>query len=160
MIDNADLLITLGVGFSKMNRVPEHIRILQIDYDPLRLGKGKDTLPVYGDVGEVILELLSKLPTSSHTHAQEKVSAVKKPWEEVRRKEAEDLSVPIRPPFIMDVLSRVIPPDAIMSIDVGENGWWFGRNFRTRGQKFVMSGYLATMGFGFPGAIAGTIAYP
>ena len=160
MVEQADLLITLGVGFSKMTRVPEHIRILQIDYDPLRLGKGKDTLPVYGDVGEVISELLSKLPQSSHTHAQEKVNAVKKPWEEVRRKEAEDLSVPIRPPYIMDVLSRVIPPDAIISIDVGENGWWFGRNFRTRGQKFVMSGYLATMGFGFPGAIAGKIAYP
>ncbi|HPP78954.1 thiamine pyrophosphate-dependent enzyme [Methanospirillum sp.] len=160
MVEEADLLITLGVGFSKMTRVPEHLRILQIDYDPLRLGKGKDTLPVYGDVGEVLTELLSRLHPSPHAHAIERVTAVKKPWIELRRKEAEDLSIPIRPPVIMDVLSRVIPPDAIISIDVGENGWWFGRNFRMNGQKFVMSGYLATMGFGFPGAIAGKIAYP
>jgi pyruvate oxidase len=27
-------------------------------------------------------------------------------------------------------------------------------------QKMVMSGYLATMGFGFPGALAAAIAYP
>ena len=57
----------------------------------------------------------------------------------------------------MEVLSRVIPSDAIISIDVGENGWWFGRNFRMNGQKFIMSGYLATMGFGFQ-AIAAKIA--
>ncbi|MDD1719598.1 MAG: thiamine pyrophosphate-dependent enzyme, partial [Methanoregulaceae archaeon] len=68
--------------------------------------------------------------------------------------------VPIRPPYIMKVLSETIPEDAVISIDVGENGWWFGRNFRMKRQRFVMSGYLATMGFGFPGAIAAKIAYP
>jgi pyruvate oxidase len=60
----------------------------------------------------------------------------------------------------MKVLSEIIPEDAVISLDVGENGWWFGRNFRMKRQRFVMSGYLATMGFGFPGAIAAKIAYP
>jgi pyruvate oxidase len=60
----------------------------------------------------------------------------------------------------MKVLSEVIPKDGIVSIDVGENGWWFGRNFRTKGQSMVMSGYLATMGFALPGAIAAKIAFP
>ncbi|MFH0966999.1 MAG: thiamine pyrophosphate-dependent enzyme, partial [Methanobacteriota archaeon] len=31
---------------------------------------------------------------------------------------------------------------------------------RMKKQKFVMSGYLATMGFGLPGAIAAKLAYP
>ena len=178
MVEEADLLITLGVGFSKMTRVPENIRILQVDYDPIRLGRGRDNLPVYGDVGEVLSGLLSKLPERSEfsgtsdspgsfsttrpdkSLAKEWVRAVKDPWDEIRKEEAADTSLPIRPPYIMEVLSRVIPSDAIISIDVGENGWWFGRNFRMNGQKFIMSGYLATMGFGFPGAIAAKIASP
>jgi pyruvate oxidase len=160
MVEQADLLITLGVGFSKMTRVPEHTRIIQVDYDPIRLGRGKDTLPVYGDVGEVLREILQGIPSSSHSSARNRAEQVKRPWEEIRKTEADDRSTPIRPPYIMEILSKIIPSDAIISVDVGENGWWFGRNFRMKGQKFVMSGYLATMGFGFPGAIAGKIAYP
>ncbi|GAI15577.1 unnamed protein product, partial [marine sediment metagenome] len=44
---------------------------------------------------------------------------------------------------------------------VGENGWWFGRNFLMKHtQKMVMSGYLASMGTGLPGALAAQLAYP
>jgi pyruvate oxidase len=60
----------------------------------------------------------------------------------------------------MKVLSETIPEDAVISIDVGENGWWFGRNFIMKKQRFVMSGYLGAMGFGLPGAIAAKLAYP
>ena len=160
LVEKTDLLITLGVGFSKQTRIPENIRILQIDREPLRLGKGKDSIPVYGDVGQVIAEILSKISPSSHSSAKERTSLVKNPWNEIRRVEANDTSFPLRPPYIMEVLSKEIPSDAVISVDVGENGWWFGRNFRMNGQRFIMSGYLATMGFGFPGAIAGKIAYP
>jgi len=160
LVEKTDLLITLVVGFSKQTRIPENIRILQIDREPLRLGKGKDSIPVYGDVGQVIIEILSKISPSSHSSAKERTSLVKNPWNEIRRAEANDTSLPLRPPYIMEVLSNVIPSDAVISVDVGENGWWFGRNFKMNGQRFIMSGYLATMGFGFPGAIAGKIAYP
>jgi pyruvate oxidase len=82
------------------------------------------------------------------------------PWDSQRNEEADGQAKPLRPAYIMKVLSEVIPDDALISIDVGENGWWFGRNFRMKKQRFVMSGYLATMGFGFPGAIAAKIAMP
>jgi pyruvate oxidase len=60
----------------------------------------------------------------------------------------------------MKVLSETLPEDAVISLDVGENQWWFGRNFRMKRQRFAMSGYLGTMGFGLPGAIAAKLAYP
>jgi thiamine pyrophosphate-dependent acetolactate synthase large subunit-like protein len=61
----------------------------------------------------------------------------------------------------MKVLTEKLAPDAVISLDVGENCWWFGRNFRMkRTQKMVMSGNLATMGFGLPGALAAALAYP
>ena len=85
---------------------------------------------------------------------------MKREWTEQLEREADPAAVPIRPPFIMKVLSEVIPTDAVITLDVGENQWWFGRNFRMKRQKFAMSGYLATMGFGFPAAIVAKLAYP
>ena len=68
---------------------------------------------------------------------------------------------PIRPPYIIKVLNEKIADDAVISLDVGENCWWFGRNFMMKKtQKMVMSGILATMGFGLPGAMAAALAYP
>lgn len=56
--------------------------------------------------------------------------------------------------------SDVIPDDVIISINIGESQWWFGRNFRIQHQRFTISGYLATKGFGLLSAIAAKIAYP
>ena len=61
----------------------------------------------------------------------------------------------------MKVLTDKVADDAIISLDVGENCWWFGRNFQMKkSQKMVMSGLLASMGFGLPGAMAAALAYP
>lgn len=160
MVEEADLLVTLGVGFSKMTRIPEKMPILQIDRDPIKLGRGPRSLPVYGDVGEVLSRLIPMIRQRGRATAQKKVKSVVDPWNAQREEEADKKAKPLRPPYIMKVLSEVIPEDALIAIDVGENGWWFGRNFRMKKQRFVMSGYLATMGFGLTGAIAAKIAYP
>ena len=92
--------------------------------------------------------------------ALQRIAALKGKIRERLDAEADPRAVPVRPPYIMKVLSEIVPEDAIISIDVGENGWWFGRNFRMKRQRFVMSGYLATMGFSLPGAIAAKLAHP
>lgn len=143
-----------------MTRVPEGVPLLQVDRDPLKLGKGNRSLPVFGDVGEVLTRLLPGLRQRGRPTAVRRVKAVVEPWQAQLRREADAQAVPLRPPFIMDTLSEVIPEDAVISVDVGENGWWFGRNFRMKRQRFIMSGYLATMGFALPGAIAAKIASP
>ncbi|MFH0968540.1 MAG: thiamine pyrophosphate-binding protein, partial [Methanobacteriota archaeon] len=140
LVEQSDLLVTLGVGFSKMTRIPEGIPMLQVDRDPLKLGRGNRSLPVYGDVGEVLTRLIPNIRQRGKSTAPRKVKAVIEPWNAQRESEADPNATPIRPPYIMKVLSDIIPEDALISIDVGENGWWFGRNFRMKKQKFVMSG--------------------
>ena len=54
---------------------------------------------------------------------------------------------------IFEVLTKLCPEDAIISCDVGNNTYSFGRYFETSGQRVLMSGYLGSIGFGFPGAI-------
>jgi thiamine pyrophosphate-dependent acetolactate synthase large subunit-like protein len=51
------------------------------------------------------------------------------------------------------VLSALCPDDAIIAVDVGNNTYSFGRYFETKGQRVLMSGYLGSIGFGFPAAM-------
>lgn len=160
LAESADLLIILGAGFSKMTSIPLDIPMVQVDIDPLKLGKGQDCLPIWGNCSHVLPELLPLLADRDDESVQRQLLAMKRDWYEQLRLEADENAVPVRPPYIMKILSEVIPADGIISIDVGENGWWFGRNFQTKGQNMIMSGYLATMGFALPGAIAAKIACP
>ena len=161
MAEEADLLITLGVGFSKFTNVPKGVPLIQVDMDPLRLGRGRpESSLLWGDCAGVIPKLRSLLEEGSDEQRVSEIRSAKTEWKEKRKAEADASKRPLRPPYIMDILSDLIPEDAVISIDVGENGWWFGRNFRMKRQRFVMSGYFASMGFGLPGALAAKLAYP
>ena len=60
-------------------------------------------------------------------------------------------------------MNRVIPENAIICVDVGNNTYSFGRYFEASGKQAVlMSGYLGSIGFGYPaglGAWAATQAH-
>jgi pyruvate oxidase (EC 1.2.3.3) len=156
----SDLLITLGVGFSRFTDVPPDKPLVQIDIDSMKLGRNEQTLSLWGNCRLILPRLLDHLQQRETGAIKEKITAMKRDWDAIREKEADAEAIPLCPPFIMKVLSEVVPEDAVISVDVGENQWWFGRNFRMRRQRFAMSGYLGTMGFGLPGAIAGKLAYP
>lgn len=160
LVNNSDLLIALGVGFSKNTNVPKDKPMIQVDIDPLKLGKNPFKVALWGNCNLVLPKLLEKLQPRNDSSVLKELKVMKKKWFEQLEREADSKSSPLRPPYIMKVLSETIPDDAIISIDVGDNGWWFGRNFIIKKQRFVMSGYLATMGFGLPGAIASKLAYP
>ncbi|HZK30392.1 MAG TPA: thiamine pyrophosphate-dependent enzyme [Methanoregula sp.] len=160
LVNEADLVITLGVGFSKYTNVPTEKSFVQVDIDPLKLGKNAHTIALWGNCSLLLPKLYPLLNEREDRGIKDRLAAMKKQWDQQRDAEADSSAAPLRPPFIMKVLSEVIPADAVISLDVGENQWWFGRNFRMKQQRFAMSGYLATMGFGLPGAIAAKIAYP
>jgi pyruvate oxidase len=157
---DSDLLIVLGVGFSKFTNVPLDKKMVQLDINPLKLGKGNETICLWGDCNQTIPKLAAAVKARNIEHVLKEISGMKREWEDKLEEEADPEAVPIRPPFIMKVLSEAIPEDAVITLDVGENQWWFGRNFRMKRQRFAMSGYLGTMGFGFPAALAAKLAYP
>jgi thiamine pyrophosphate-dependent acetolactate synthase large subunit-like protein len=54
---------------------------------------------------------------------------------------------------VFDALSRRTHDDAVIAVDVGNNTYSFGRYFECRRQTILMSGYLGSIGFGFPAAM-------
>src|SRR3954454_19975831 len=57
-------------------------------------------------------------------------------------------------------LSEHLPADAVVAVDVGNHAYSFGRYFESAGQPVLMSGYLGSIGFGYPAAMGAWAAAP
>jgi thiamine pyrophosphate-dependent acetolactate synthase large subunit-like protein len=54
---------------------------------------------------------------------------------------------------VFDALNRHVPADAVITVDVGNHAYSFGRYFEVDRQRILMSGYLGSIGFGLPAAM-------
>jgi pyruvate oxidase len=160
VIGESDLLITLGVGFSKQTHVPTNKPLIQVEIDPLKIGKIPFKVALWGNCSLVLPKLVAAVQEGRDDAIVHDLAKMKNDWAAQLQREADATMTPIRPPYIMKILSEVLPEDAVIALDIGECAWWFGRNFLMRHHRFVMSGYLGTMGFGLPAAIAAKLAYP
>lgn len=161
LMTKADLLIAIGTSFSDLSQIPKK-RTVQIDINPLMIARRYPVeVGLLGNSAILIPKLTEKVTQKDNKTYLEEIGKLKKAWLKQLEKEADPNAKPIRAPYIMKVLSEKVAADAIISLDVGENCWWFGRNFlMKKTQKMIMSGTLATMGFGLPGALAAALVYP
>jgi len=138
LVRKADLLIVIGSSFSELTQIPEK-KTVQIDINMKMIAKNYPVeVGLLGNSAVLIPKLTEKVKEKQNTAYLNEISRLKQEW-----------------------TKQLQAGDAVISLDVGENCWWFGRNFQMKKtQKMVMSGYLATMGFGLPGALAAALAYP
>jgi len=61
---------------------------------------------------------------------------------------------------VFEAMSELVPEDAVIAVDVGNNTYSFGRYFECAQQSVLMSGYLGSIGFGFPAAMGAWAAAP
>lgn len=161
LVHDSDLLIVIGSSFSDLTNLPKK-KIVQIDMDPMIIGK---TYPVevglLGNSAIIISKLLDSLEENKKEEYLAEIKKLKEGWFQLLDKEIDSEKTPVRPPYIIRALNDRIADDAIITLDVGENAWWAGRNFILKDtQKMLLSGYLGSMGFGLPAAIAAQLVYP
>ena len=161
LMGKADLLIAVGSSFSDLTHIPQK-KTVQIDINPLMIARRYPVeVGLLGNSAVLIPKLTERVHEKKNSDYLAEIARLKQGWLNQLEEEANPNMKPIRPPYIIKVLNDKLADDAVISLDVGENCWWFGRNFRMRkSQKMVMSGTLATMGFGLPGALAAALAYP
>ncbi len=161
LMEKADLLIAIGTSFSDLSSIPKK-RTVQIDINPLMIARRYPVeVSLLGNSAVLIPKLTKKVQRKQATQYLNEIAQLKKTWLDQIEKEADSTKKPIRPQYLIKILNQKIADDAVISLDVGENCWWFGRNFQMKKtQKMIMSGTLATMGFGLPGALAAALAYP
>lgn len=154
-MNESDLLLVLGASFSNHTGITSKKPTIQVDYDPVALAKfhSVDCL-VYGEIGRTVQILLDELQAHASADLTAEVAERWAIWrrEKARRRE-EQGSRGLSSAEIFEVLSQVVPEDAILPVDVGNNTYSFGRYFECRQQSILMSGYLGSIGFAFPAAL-------
>src|SRR3989337_2962489 len=161
LVRKADLLVVIGSSFSDLTQLPQKTTV-QIDINMKMIAK-KYTVEVglLGNSAVLIPRLTEKVKEKQNKEYLAEIAQLKQEWLNQLQREADSKAKPIRPPYIMKVLTDKLADNAVISLDIGENCWWFGRNFQMKKtQKMVMSGLLGSMGFGLPGAMAAALAYP
>ena len=161
LVLNSDLLIVIGSSFSDMTHLPEK-KTVQIDIDPMMIGRQYPVeVGLYGNSAELVPQLIDLVRENKRVVYLEEIRKLKNEWLDLLDEEADDTKTPVRPQYIIKVLNEKIADDAIITLDIGEDCWWFGRNFwMKKTQTLLMSGYLASMGYGLPAAITAQLVHP
>jgi thiamine pyrophosphate-dependent acetolactate synthase large subunit-like protein len=82
-------------------------------------------------------------------------------WREEKiHRETVDQGKGIHSASVFLAMTRQVPEDAVVAVDVGNNTYSFGRYFECRSQSVLMSGYLGSIGYGYPAAIGAWAAAP
>lgn len=162
-MNEADLLLVFGASFSNHTGIAPYIPTIQVDFDPMALGKFHSvTTPVWGEIGVTAKILLNKIEKQKGDYDIRKEIAEK--WEiwraEKASREKDDGGKGINSASVFAAMNGIVPENAVITVDVGNNAYSFGRYFECKKQSILMSGYLGSIGFGYPAAMGAWAAAP
>jgi len=167
LILEADVLLAVGTRFSDRTTATlddfcPDAKIIHIDIDTTEIGKNVEVeIPIVADAKETLRVIYQLL-----VHQLKKKE--KSPWFDRVQELKEQLQdridpgeCDLKPPLLIAELGKILPDNAIVTTEVGQNQMWAALHFKTRKPRtFISSGGLGTMGFGFPAAIGAKVACP
>ena len=153
----SDTLLVLGASFAVHTGISEKKRTIQVDFDRAALGKFHPVdVAVWGDIRSTVAALRDALPATDRPEMRATLAHRWELWrrEKERRAELFDAKGRMHPARLFGVLDGLVPNDAVLAVDVGNNTYAFGHYFESRGEQDVlMSGYLGSIGFALPAAL-------
>ena len=162
-MNESDLLLVFGASFSNHTGIAAYIPTIQVDFDPMALGKFHSvTVPVWGEIGITADIFLQKIKKQKRNYNIKNEIAEKWTiWKaEKLSREGDDSGNGINSASVFAAMNRHVPENAVVTVDVGNNAYSFGRYFECKMQAVLMSGYLGSIGFGYPAAIGAWAAAP
>jgi pyruvate oxidase len=162
LMNESDLLLVIGASSSNHTGIATYKPIVQIDDDPTSIGRWSPVrAALLGDaqtaVGSLLIQLTSATAIDQRTDVAERWQL----WREEKRRRAEDdRGRGLSSALVFEALTRHCPTDAVITVDVGNHAYSFGRYFESAGQPVLMSGYLGSIGFGYPAALGAWAAGP
>lgn len=167
LILEADVLLAVGVRFSDrstgtLDTFCPDAKIIHIDIDSAEIGKNVDIdIPIVADAKKTLKAihqlLIQKLQKKKSSQWLKRVQEVK---EQVLSKTGSS-GDGLKPAKILAELRKLLPEDAIVATEVGQNQMWASLYFKAyKPRTFISSGGLGTMGFGFPASLGAKVACP
>jgi acetolactate synthase-1/2/3 large subunit len=167
LILEADVLLAVGTRFSdrttgRLTEFCPDAKIIHVDIDAAEIRKNaKVDVPIVADakkamkaIRDQILQMASRREPSLWL---KRVRELKDQMNAETSLEGDSL----RPKSIIKTLRRLLPEDAIVTTEVGQNQMWAFLHFQViKPRTYITSGGLGTMGFGFPAALGAKVARP
>jgi pyruvate oxidase len=162
LMNESDLLVVVGASFSNHTGIAPYKPIVQIDDDPTSIGRfDAVTANILGDAAIVVDALTRAVGAAEPEDQRPDVAERWAIWRaEKARRAADDRGAGVSAAAVFAALSEHLPADAVVAVDVGNHAYSLGRYLESKGQPVLMSGYLGSIGFGYPAAIGAWAADP
>lgn len=163
-LHDCDLLINIGARFDdrltgKLDHFAPKAKVAHIDIDPAEIGKNIHTeIPVVSDAKEALKALLnSDIKQPEHKEWMEEVRKNKADYPLWYNRSDEAIS----PQWLVEQVYELSEGKAIVTTDVGQHQMWAAQFYKfDKPNRWVTSGGLGTMGFGFPAAVGAQLGAP
>jgi len=174
---HCDLLLAIGARFDDRSssswikgyswNMPE-TKLIQVDIDVSEIGRNYSVdLGIVADARTFLRQLLGELDhkvtnnTDHTTSWQAQIQNWREEWENYTAPNFGVDSSPMRPERVVSDVRKVLPNDAIISLDSGVHHNWFMQFWEARQPQTMLNawGYSA-MGFGVSGILGAKLAAP
>ncbi|NRH43628.1 acetolactate synthase 3 large subunit [Pseudomonas sp. MS15a(2019)] len=169
---HSDVILAVGARFDDRvingaTRFCPNAKIIHVDIDPASISKTiKADVPIVGPVDSVLAEMVAVVRELSEKPHAESQAAWWKQIEEWRGGREMfpynkgDGSI-IKPQTVIETLYDVTAGDAYITSDVGQHQMFAAQYYRyDKPNRWINSGGLGTMGFGFPAAMGVKLNFP
>ncbi len=166
LVQEADVLLAVGTRFSdrttgKVDEFCPDAKIIHIDIDAAEIGKNVEAdVPIVADAKKALREIYKLLQAKIVKKERSTLVAKIKEFREQLEGKA-NCEGELKPPRLMIEIRQLLPDDAIITTEVGQNQMWAAIYLKVyKPRTFISSGGLGTMGFGFPAALGAKVAHP
>jgi thiamine pyrophosphate-dependent acetolactate synthase large subunit-like protein len=161
-MNESDLLVVVGASFSNHTGIAPYKPIVQIDDTPTSIGRfDAVTTSILGDAAIAVDALTMAIGDAGPEDQRPDIAERWAIWRaEKARRAADDRGAGVSAAAVFAALSRHLPAEAVVAVDVGNHAYSLGRYLESKGQPVLMSGYLGSIGFGYPAAIGAWAADP
>ena len=168
---HCDLMINVGARFDdrvtgKLTEFSPGSKKIHIDIDPSSINKNVMVdLPVVGDVTQVLKALIAGLKARKHRIDQKAAKAWWAKIDEWRGRDClkyEQAGTVIKPQYAIQRLYELTKDrDCYITTEVGQHQMWAAQFYGfEEPNRWMTSGGLGTMGYGFPAALGVQVAHP
>ncbi len=169
-VSNCDVLFAIGTRFNDritgcLKRFAKDAQVIHVDIDPCSISKNVHVdVPIVGDAKNILTAMLHEFDNNKYETNHD----VKQAWfeqiDEWKKKRALPAcnSDKLNPLTVIEkIYDYTKDKDTIICTEVGQHQMWTAQLYKfEEPRRFITSGGLGTMGFGFPAAMGASIGRP